>query len=83
MLTASGRTLGIVGISVSLLCWVSVFSRWSIFYLLPTVNARRETLVAIALLSIGCVIAGVAKHSKWWLLALPVPLLLFGLLRLH
>lgn len=77
------RTLGIVGLTASLLCWLSVFSRWSIFFLLPTVSTRREMLTGIALLSIASVMVAAIKDSRWWLFGLLPSVSLFGLLRLH
>jgi hypothetical protein len=78
-----GRVFGIVGLVVVLLCWLSVFSRWSIFFLLPTVSARREVLVGIASLSIICLVVAAIKGSRWWLFGLLPSVMLFGLLRLH
>jgi hypothetical protein len=44
-----GRVFGIVGLVVVLLCWLSVFSRWSIFFLdtSPPDGSCRVTSVAV------------------------------------
>lgn len=78
-----GRIFGAAGLMVVLVCWMSAFSRWSIFFLLPTVSGRREMLVGMALLSIACFVIAAIKDSRWWLLGLLPSAMLFGLLRLH
>lgn len=77
------RAFGVAGVALSVLCWINAFSRWSIFDLVPTVTGWRHLVLVVAIVSALSVLVAGTRGSRWWLLALFLSVLLFGVLRLH
>jgi hypothetical protein len=74
---------GLFGVVLSAVCWFNVLYKWSLFDLLPSVAARRHTIVVIAVLAVTFILIAVVRGSRWWLLGLVPSVAMVGLLRLH
>jgi hypothetical protein len=77
------NVVGVIGLTSSIVCWFNVLYRSSLFELLPTMAAQRESVVIVGILGTISVLFAAIRGSRWWLLALVPSILLFGLLRLH